>query len=111
MSSPLLVLSNDTGSQCYQRQGFGPVVWNTLCADGRDGFDFTLPFEQSILSIGPSALLLLALPLRCLYLRSQPRKTKPVEYLGFSKVVSVFLPPCFFSVPSHLATKVPGGYD
>lgn len=39
---------------------FGPSI-DARC---RGGFDFTLTFEQSILSIAPSALLLLIVPFR-----------------------------------------------
>ncbi|OHE98497.1 ABC transporter [Colletotrichum orchidophilum] len=48
---------------------FGPVA--TLCGNQ---FDFTLLFEQSILNIGPSAVLLLVLPLRLQQLFHQRRK-------------------------------------
>jgi len=74
--------------QCWQYQGFGPVVGRGPCAGGRDDFDFTLQFEQSIMSIGPGVLLLLAFPLRWLQLRSESRKTKDGRFLGLSKVVS-----------------------
>ena len=43
---------------------FGPVVERPC----RDGSDFTLLFEQSILSIGPSSVFLLVLPLRLFFL-------------------------------------------
>lgn len=48
---------------------FGPLAYE---CNGR--FDFTLAFEQSILNIGPSAVLLLAAPLRIYQLRLQSRK-------------------------------------
>ncbi|KAF9873913.1 ABC transporter [Colletotrichum karsti] len=48
---------------------FGPVA--TACGNR---FDFTLLFEQSLLNIGPSAVLLLALPLRLRQLLRQRRK-------------------------------------
>ncbi|KAL0938516.1 ABC multidrug transporter [Colletotrichum truncatum] len=48
---------------------FGPTA--TFCSDR---FDFTLLFEQSLLNIGPSAVLLLALPLRLQQLFRQRRK-------------------------------------
>ncbi|KAG6354215.1 hypothetical protein INS49_004819 [Diaporthe citri] len=51
---------------------FGPLAYD---CSGR--FDFTLAFEQSVLSIGPSAVLLLAAPLRIHQLRSQSRKVAP----------------------------------
>ena len=50
---------------------FGPTV--THC---RGGFDFTLLFEESLLAIVPSVLLLLALPLR--YRHLWKKRTKEV---------------------------------
>ena len=53
--------------ECFPRfdDSFGPAV-DGAC---RDGFDFTLFFEQTILSIAPSILLLFLVPprLRALY--------------------------------------------
>ena len=43
---------------------FGPVVSHEC----RDGFDFTIVFEQSIFVLLPSALLLLAAPWRLVHL-------------------------------------------
>jgi hypothetical protein len=61
---------------------FGPVV------DGcRDGFDFTLLFEQSIMSIVPSALLLLAFPVRYVYLHKQDVKAQ-TALISWLKLVS-----------------------
>jgi hypothetical protein len=88
MTSKFLGPRIDPGPQCYQLQGFGPVVRNGSCTHGHDSFDFTLEFEQSVFSIAPSALFLLAFPLRWLHLRSESRKTKKGGLLGFSKVVS-----------------------
>ena len=51
---------------------FGPQV--VAC---RDGFDFTLFFEQSILSIGPSAVALIASTACVAHLLRQHVKTKP----------------------------------
>ncbi|GKT40556.1 ABC transporter ecdL [Colletotrichum spaethianum] len=48
---------------------FGPVAIGC-----NDRFDFTLLFEQSLLNIGPSAILLLVLPLRLRQLFGQRRK-------------------------------------
>ncbi|PSN69168.1 P-loop containing nucleoside triphosphate hydrolase protein [Corynespora cassiicola Philippines] len=48
---------------------FGPVVNNI-----HDDFDFTLFFEQTILSIGPSAALLLFLPVRIWWIWGEPKK-------------------------------------
>ncbi|KAF7558681.1 hypothetical protein G7046_g5481 [Stylonectria norvegica] len=44
---------------------FGPSVWDEGC---RGGFDFTLAFEESILTIAPSALFLLIVGPRSIYL-------------------------------------------
>lgn len=52
---------------------FGPSAYD--CGAGR--FDFTLLFEQSILAIGPSAVLLLAVPLRLFQLLGKGRKVYP----------------------------------
>lgn len=62
---------------------FGPFV------HGCHGADFTLLFEQSILSIGPSALLLCVAPLRALKLRQKPIKVLRRHGL-LSKLVSFF---------------------
>lgn len=50
---------------------FGPAV----AAGCRDSFDFTLLFQQGILSIGPSALLLLLAPPRILQLFTRRQRT------------------------------------
>jgi hypothetical protein len=49
---------------------FGPVV-DAAC---RDGFDFTLVFEQSIFVLLPATMLFLMAPLRILQLRKSPIK-------------------------------------
>jgi hypothetical protein len=87
---------------CYQSQGFGPATGNQSCANGRDQFDFTLQFEQGILSIGPSAIFLLAFPFRWFYLHSQSRKAKQNGLLGIYKLVSSLFQPSFLS---NLAQK------
>lgn len=51
---------------------FGPAVG----AGCRDGFDFTLLFEQSILSILPAAIILIASPFRIKYLLSKGIRTR-----------------------------------
>ncbi|GAM36282.1 vacuolar glutathione S-conjugate transporter [Talaromyces pinophilus] len=51
---------------------FGPAVG----AGCRDGFDFTLLFEQSILSILPAAIILIASPFRIKYLLSKDIRTQ-----------------------------------
>ncbi|KAL7945596.1 P-loop containing nucleoside triphosphate hydrolase protein [Trichoderma barbatum] len=52
---------------------FGPAVWTEGC---RGGFDFTLSFEESILSLLPSALFLLFSIPRAIYLLRTPDKAK-----------------------------------
>ena len=47
---------------------------NTFGPAEPGGFDFTTLFENTILSILPSSILLLFLPIRLLWLYSQPRK-------------------------------------
>lgn len=91
MESSLIEVLQYNTSQCWPNEGFGPLVDVTPCpgGSGRDGFDFTLQFEQSIMSIGPSVLFLLAVPLRWLQLQRQSRKTNGGEILGQGKVVSL----------------------
>jgi ATP-binding cassette, subfamily C (CFTR/MRP), member 1 len=60
---------------------FGPA---TYTCNGR--FDFSLLFEQSILAIGPSAVLLLAAPFRIQQLRSYSRKVMLQHPLMFLKL-------------------------
>jgi ATP-binding cassette subfamily C (CFTR/MRP) protein 1 len=67
---------------------FGPIV------DGcRSSFDFTLLFEQSILSIGPAALLLVFAPYQLIRLSQVPRKLLPKRGVrtGALKYVSLRL--------------------
>ncbi|KAL2071871.1 hypothetical protein VTL71DRAFT_13106 [Oculimacula yallundae] len=60
---------------------FGPIV-----KDCRSGFDFTLLFEQTILSIGPAALLLLFAPPRLVTLLKSSTKTR-FSYLRSIKAI------------------------
>ena len=62
---------------------FGPFVEPIA----RTSFDFTLLFEQSIFSIGPSALLLLVAPFRILCLSRSPRRVARSP-LAIGKLVS-----------------------
>lgn len=57
---------------CPTDDAFGPAV-----GDCRGGFDFTLLFEQSILSIAPSALFLLVAPVKIFRLLRVNVKTLP----------------------------------
>lgn len=61
---------------------FGPFIE----LPGKSTFDFTLLFEETILSILPSALLLLLVPPRILRLWSTPRKVTG-SYLQAMKIV------------------------
>ncbi len=56
--------------QASNDNSFGPIVEGC-----RSGFDFTLLFEQTILSIGPSAMLLLFAPPRFVKLLRSSKKT------------------------------------
>lgn len=60
-----------------------------LSIPGQQTFDFTLLFEDSILSILPSALLLLISPLRILQLWKKARVVKASSYLQATKIVSL----------------------
>ena len=61
--------------------------------DCHDGFDFTLLFEETILTIGPLSLVLLALPFR-LYLLSRTDPKVRLGWLHTLKLVSVVLVSC-----------------
>jgi ATP-binding cassette subfamily C (CFTR/MRP) protein 1 len=61
---------------------FGPF----LEIPGKATFDFTLLFEETILSIAPSSLLLLSIPTRILRLWKSPRKVIG-SYLLTTKIV------------------------
>ena len=64
--------SNATLFEPHLDNVFGPQV-----NGDSDTFDFTLLFEQSILTIGPSALLLLVFPLRIAHLYQKDIKVRP----------------------------------
>lgn len=65
---------------------FGPF----LEFPGIGSFDFTLLFEETILSILPSALLLLLIPPRIFRLWKSPRKVTG-SYLRTTKIVSFLI--------------------
>jgi ATP-binding cassette, subfamily C (CFTR/MRP), member 1 len=62
---------------------FGPFVESI----SRTSFDFTRLFEESVFSIGPSALLLLVAPFRILHLSKAPRRVARSP-LAIGKLVS-----------------------
>ncbi|CZR62077.1 related to multidrug resistance protein [Phialocephala subalpina] len=82
---------------------FGPTVPGE--------FDFTLLFQDTILSIAPSVLLLLALPLRIWALRGKPRKVarshlyenKLLFLVAFACMQAVILGLC--ATTTHLRTR------
>ncbi|KAK2776790.1 ABC multidrug transporter [Colletotrichum kahawae] len=63
-------MDNSTSIMCSPAadDSFGPVI-----RDCRDGFDFTLTFEQCLFTILPASLLLLAAPFRLFQLGKLPR--------------------------------------
>lgn len=63
---------------------FGPI----LKLPGQKTFDFTLLFEETIFSIGPSVLLLFLIPPRIIHLWKSPRKVIN-SYLLKIKMVSL----------------------
>lgn len=64
---------------------FGPIFADTC----RQGFDFTLLFEHSVLSMAPSAVLILITPLRLYQLYRISVKTKPSSMHGAKAVTAV----------------------
>ena len=67
--STFMVSDNTTLQAC--QNNFGPTA-----SGCRNDFDFTLLFEQSLLSIGPSALFLLLMPIRTLQLSKKSYKVR-----------------------------------
>lgn len=78
---------------------FGPVV-DAAC---RDGFDFTLVFEQSIFVLLPAAMLILMAPLRLLQLRKSPIKVAD-QASRMIKLVSCFNAPAKASKQKLIAS-------
>lgn len=66
---------------------FGPVVASPC----RHGFDFTLLFEQSILSIAPSSIFLLLVPLRLFWLYRSSITTLPHYSVYTGKALAISL--------------------
>lgn len=64
---------------------FGPVIHERDC---RPDFDFTLLFEQSILAIGPTAILLALTGPRVAHLWKNSRKTLPSS-IRYMKIVGL----------------------
>lgn len=73
---------NTTSTSYENDDRFGPFLQGT----GRSLFDFTMLFEETILSILPSALLLLLIPLRLLRLRKAPRKVMSSNFRAIKSV-------------------------
>ncbi|PQE04085.1 ABC multidrug transporter protein [Rutstroemia sp. NJR-2017a BVV2] len=64
---------------------FGPKV-NSWDAECRGGFDFTLLFEETILSIGPSSLFILLVPWRVAQLYGKRTKILPTSLTGWKPI-------------------------
>lgn len=67
---------------------FGPAI-DHRC---RDGFDFTLLFEQAILGLVPAVAFLLVCPLRLRFLVKRDVRTQP-HIMRLAKLVSTFTSP------------------
>ncbi|KAK3987100.1 ABC transporter [Cladorrhinum sp. PSN332] len=78
---------NDTAVWCDDG-AFGPSVHGC-----RDDFDFTFAFEQYFFSIAPSAIFLLAAPIRIALLRKAPSKVDG-SFLRTAKVVTIAIFSC-----------------
>jgi hypothetical protein len=77
------------GRNCSSRGAenrFGPAVGNKC----NGGFDFTLLFEQSILTLGPAAIFLVAFPIRFAYLARKDARTA-LSRFRVVKLVSLHL--------------------
>jgi hypothetical protein len=86
---------------------FGPVIQGC-----RSNFDFTLLFEQTILSIGPAALLLLFAPPRVIRLLRSNKKTRPSRLRLYKTVPpfrSLFGSKLMVTVRLHLLDWCPTG--
>lgn len=68
-------------------------TFSSHAGECRGGFDFTLLFEETILSILPLALLIFIAPLRIVYLSKKSIKVLRRSALLYAKVVSD--PVCF----------------
>ena len=82
--------------QSSAEDAFGPSVEGCF-----GGFDFTLLFEESILTIAPLAIFLLVLPFRLMYLYKR-KKVARGGLLYITKLVSIshsFLPHRHWDLP------------
>ncbi|KAH8427289.1 uncharacterized protein LDX57_005003 [Aspergillus melleus] len=68
--------------------GFGPFVASSGC---RDGFDFTVLFENAILNIAPTACFLLLLPIRLFQLAREPRQVRASKIRVVTLIVAALL--------------------
>ena len=74
-----------SSSPCAQLDDtFGPHVGYEC----RGGFDFTLLFEETMLTILPVGLMFLVLQPRLSYLWVRAKKVAAANYLGVAKIVS-----------------------
>jgi hypothetical protein len=86
----------------YADNVFGPFV-DPSC---RDGYDFTLMFEQCVLCAVPLLLLLLLLPIRVYSLSGENVKTGP-NYMRAAKVVSAECISCCAYLPCRSLGNLP----
>lgn len=78
---------NDSATHLCSDDSFGPTVRFETC---RDGFDFTLLFEESIFAILPAGLLLCAVPIRFWFIYRRPDAVR-WSALAVVKVVRCYL--------------------
>ncbi|EFQ30925.1 ABC transporter [Colletotrichum graminicola] len=78
-----MTVSSSIGCSPTADDAFGPIVQNC-----RDGFDFTLTFEQCLFTILPASLLLLVAPLRLRHLGKLPRAVAD-DALRLTKQVAI----------------------
>ena len=70
---------------------FGPIVHGT-----RGNFDFTLLFEDSLLAAVPSAILLLTIPARTLWLYSSSKKVTQSSNRVNKVVREIYIPTVYY---------------
>lgn len=80
------MINATTFERAADDDAFGPFVEPLA----HDRFDFTLLFEQSVFSIGPSAVILLVAPLRLLYLSRSRRVVVRASLIVDVKLVRVW---------------------
>jgi len=82
-----MAFNSTPGSSCLNDDTLGPVVVGC-----RDNFDFTLVFEQSILSIAPSACFAALAAARMAWLSRKPRVVSAKSLQALKIVRYSYLP-------------------